>query len=209
MNNVSANGQQVAAQNVEGIKSKTAAKASVNTQPVVESSLQQQENVTVDQSSQQLDFSSPQAFVKSVMPYAQKAAAMLGAAPAVLVAQAALETGWGQKAIRREDGSSSFNLFNIKADHRWQGDSISVNTLEYEQDLPVQRRAAFRAYESVAESFNDFVSFLKNSSRYKDALASSNDSANFLHNLQQAGYATDPRYAEKVLNVLKQVNSLL
>ncbi|TAA40334.1 flagellar assembly peptidoglycan hydrolase FlgJ [Corallincola spongiicola] len=158
---------------------------------------------------QSVDFSSPQAFVDSVMPYAKKAADALGTSPAVLIAQAALETGWGQKAIRRGDGSSSNNLFNIKADQRWQGDSVSVNTLEYEQDLPVQRRAAFRAYDSVAESFNDFVDFLKKSSRYQPAIAEAKDSANFLHNLQQAGYATDPRYADKVLNVLKQVNSLL
>ncbi|GAA5213885.1 flagellar assembly peptidoglycan hydrolase FlgJ [Corallincola platygyrae] len=177
--------------------------------PATEQKAAAKESSTVTGFLESVDFSSPQAFVQSVMPYAEKAAKALGTSPTVLIAQAALETGWGQKAIKRLDGSSSNNLFNIKADQRWSGDSVSVNTLEYEQGVAVKERAAFRAYDSVAASFNDFVEFLQNSPRYQDAINQSSNSASFLQELQKAGYATDPRYADKVMGVLKQVNSLL
>jgi len=145
---------------------------------------------------------SPEDFIKSVAPYANKAAAVLGVSPEVLVAQSALETGWGKKVIKNNQGQSSFNMFNIKADSRWQGEKVSVNTLEFKGDVPTKQNANFRSYPSIVESFNDFAQFLQGSSRYDDAIDQGQNSDGFIEKLQQAGYATDPRYAEKVKSIL-------
>jgi flagellar protein FlgJ len=95
-----------------------------------------------------VDLESPQAFVEHLLPMAQSAADKLGVAPEVLLAQAALETGWGKKVSQHADGQSSHNLFNIKADHRWQGEAVGVSTLEYRDGVAVREQARFRAYES-------------------------------------------------------------
>ncbi len=104
-------------------------------------------------------FESPEQFVSSLQPYAERAAKALGVDSSLLLAQAALETGWGQKVIQNSKGSSN-NLFNIKADRSWQGDKMSTQTLEYHSGVPVQERAAFRSYRSFEDSFNDYVRFL-------------------------------------------------
>jgi peptidoglycan hydrolase FlgJ len=142
----------------------------------------------------------PAEFVAYLKPYAQQAAQTLGMDTEVLLAQSALETGWGKHIPRRSDGSSSFNLFGIKADSRWDGASVSVGTLEYRNGAAQRERAKFRAYESPAEAFVDYVAFLRRNPRYDKALTSTNG-ADFIRGLQQAGYATDPRYAAKVLGI--------
>ncbi len=156
-----------------------------------------------------VNFSSPESFVSELLPMAERAGRALNIDPAILLAQAALETGWGEKVIRKPDGSSSNNLFNIKADQRWQGERAKVQTLEYDDSVPVRRSALFRAYDSLADSFDDLVEFLKESPRYQDALEKTDNPANFLHSIQQAGYATDPRYADKILSVLDRVKQLI
>jgi peptidoglycan hydrolase FlgJ len=145
---------------------------------------------------------SPEAFVRELWPHAERAGAALGVAPEVLLAQSALETGWGRHVIPRGDGSSSHNLFGIKADTRWNGDRVQVNTLEYVNGVPEQQRAAFRAYQSPAESFADYVDFLQRNPRYRGALAQGSDAEGYLRGLQSAGYATDPAYADKILDIL-------
>jgi flagellar protein FlgJ len=147
-------------------------------------------------------YSSPSSFVKDVWPYAQQAAQQLGVDPQVLVAQAALETGWGRGVVRHPDGRSANNLFGIKAGGGWQNETASVNTLEYRDGIAVKERAVFRSYDSLAESFQDYVQFLKNNPRYKEALMHAGDPQQFTGALQDAGYATDPQYAEKINNVL-------
>jgi flagellar protein FlgJ len=147
---------------------------------------------------------SPQAFIQELWPHAEKAGAELGIAPEVLLAQSALETGWGQHVIPRPDGSSSHNLFGIKADAHWGGSRVQVNTLEYVNGIPEQQRAAFRAYDSPAESFADYVDFLQRNPRYREALAQAPDSEGYLRGLQKAGYATDPVYADKILDILSR-----
>jgi flagellar protein FlgJ len=144
----------------------------------------------------------PETFVHSLWPYAQSAARELGVDPKLLVAQAALETGWGKAVIKKSDGQSSFNLFNIKADQRWDGERVSKQTLEFDHGIPVQERATFRAYDSFGESFKDYVNFLKTSPRYQPALANSQDSQAFITDLHQAGYATDPEYANKIKRIM-------
>lgn len=148
------------------------------------------------------NFDDPQAFVQGLYPHATKAASVIGLEPKVLLAQAALETGWGKGMSRRPDGSPSFNVFNIKADRRWQGETVFKDTTEYRQGIALNEVAKFRAYGSYAESFADYVQFLQNNPRYTEALAQTSDSASYLQALQQAGYATDPNYAKKILRIV-------
>lgn len=147
-------------------------------------------------------FASPDEFVDRLWPHAQQAGEKLGVNPKAVLAQAALETGWGKYPIAKEDGSASFNLFGIKADNRWDGDRAVVNTLEFRDGVAKREKAAFRAYDSFAQSFDDYAQFLSSSERYKDALQSGNDASMFAASLQSGGYATDPNYANKIDNIL-------
>ncbi len=144
-------------------------------------------------------------FVESIWDYAKQAASKIGLNPAVLVAQAALETGWGKHVIKKADGMSSNNLFNIKSDNSWHGDKANKVTLEYENGVAVKRNAAFRAYDNVAKSFDDFIGFLQQNPRYENALTHTGESTRFIDELQRAGYATDPNYANKIKDVLNRI----
>ncbi|PKG75925.1 flagellar assembly peptidoglycan hydrolase FlgJ [Shewanella sp. GutCb] len=159
--------------------------------------------LNVDKS--QADFTSQDEFVSRLYPHAEKAAKQLGTTPEVLIAQSALETGWGQKMVKGVAGQQSNNLFNIKADNRWQGDKAQVNTLEYEQGIAVKQKADFRVYDDIGQSFNDFVSFVSNSKRYQDAMKKAANPQAFVQSLQDAGYATDPKYTDKVMQVMKTI----
>lgn len=146
-------------------------------------------------------FETPEEFVEKLLPLADKVSGELGVDPRVLLAQAALETGWGKHMVRSTDGMNSNNLFNIKADTRWQGDSAQVSTLEYKDGVAQRERAFFRSYDSYEDSFRDYVDFLKASPRYRLALDSAADPYDYVRQLQEAGYATDPKYAEKIKNI--------
>ncbi|MEC4089445.1 flagellar assembly peptidoglycan hydrolase FlgJ [Pseudoalteromonas rubra] len=162
----------------------------------------EQQPEVMESASKDVQFDDPESFVSQLWEHAKSAAAKIGLNPAVMVAQAALETGWGKHIIARQDGESSLNLFNIKADKRWQGDSASKMTLEFEQGLPVKKQASFRAYDSLKDSINDYVDFLQSNPRYQEALTKTDNPDQYLDALQQAGYATDPDYAEKIKRVL-------
>ena len=140
---------------------------------------------------------SPEQFVAKIWHHAQAAARELGVDARALVAQAALETGWGRKQIQRGDGDSAHNLFGIKATG-WKGERVSSGTHEYVNGVRVSEKAEFRAYASPAESFADYVRMLKNNPRYRQALQSGGDVRRFAQALQNAGYATDPSYAAKI-----------
>jgi len=154
-------------------------------------------------------FTSPKDFVDQLLPLANKTAKELGTSPNLLIAQAALETGWGQKIVAKQPQQSSFNLFNIKADKRWDGDSAKVSTLEFRDGVAMREQAKFRAYDDFGQSFDDFAGFIKNSPRYQAAMEKVSNPASFLQEIQQAGYATDPNYANKVMAVLNRVNQLV
>lgn len=147
-------------------------------------------------------FGSPDEFVENLWPHAKQAAEKLGVNPKAILAQAALETGWGKYPIAKEDGAASFNLFGIKADNRWQGDRAVVNTLEFRDGVAKREKAAFRAYDSFSQSFDDYANFLSSSERYKDALRAGDDASMFAASLQKGGYATDPKYSEKIESIL-------
>lgn len=143
-----------------------------------------------------LDCSSPEAFVQSIWPQAQKTAAELGVPAKALVAQAALETGWGRRLVGRE-GVTSHNLFGIKAGGGWGGQRMSASTHEFVDGVRRSERAEFRAYGSAADSFSDYARLLGNS-RYAAARGAGEDTHRFASALQRAGYATDPNYADKI-----------
>lgn len=147
------------------------------------------------------DTSSPAAFIRSLLPAAKKAVSAFGLDPLALVAQAALETGWGQRMIKNTTGQNSFNLFGIKANNGWQGDTAVVDTLEYRQGVAQKEKARFRAYESPEQSLSDYIHFINNNSRYQDAVKSTTEPGIYFAQLQAAGYATDPEYARKIMSV--------
>lgn len=144
----------------------------------------------------------PTAFVHRLWPHAERAANNLGVAPEAIVAVAALETGWGGAVMQHPDGGSANNLFGIKADASWSGARVIASTREFVNGAPVTRRETFRAYDSIADSVDDFTRFLKNSPRYREALAAGGDTQAFVESLARGGYATDPVYARKLQSIL-------
>jgi peptidoglycan hydrolase FlgJ len=146
----------------------------------------------------------PEQFIKSLWAYASKAAQTLGVDPEVLIAQSALETGWGKKILTDNRGQSSHNLFGIKADVNWRGARVKTSTLEYENGIAVRNRAEFRAYDSFEASFEDYVEFLRGNPRYRAALMQAHDPSAYLEALQKAGYATDPHYADKIRSIMSR-----
>jgi len=154
-------------------------------------------------------FSSREEFVRALAPHAEAAGRKLGLDPDLLLAQAALETGWGKHMIRDRTGGNSFNLFGIKAGSSWAGERMRVSTLEYQDGVARRELAPFRAYDSYAHSFNDYVEFLQSRPRYSRALENAGDPESYIRALQGAGYATDPRYADKVLSIMNnQIRTL-
>ncbi|CAH6783090.1 Peptidoglycan hydrolase FlgJ [Vibrio chagasii] len=156
---------------------------------------------------QPVSFDSPESFVTSMKPYAEKAASALGVDSSLLLAQAALETGWGSKMVKNSLGNSN-NLFNIKADRSWKGDKVATQTLEFHGKTAVKESASFRSYSSFEDSFNDYVKFLNENPRYETALQHQGNSENFIKGIHQAGYATDPNYADKVLRVKAKIDEM-
>ncbi|NHN39453.1 flagellar assembly peptidoglycan hydrolase FlgJ [Pseudomaricurvus alcaniphilus] len=149
-------------------------------------------------------FVDQQDFIQRLTPLAATAANEIGVDPRYLISQAALETGWGQHLIVDDAGRNSHNLFGIKAGADWPGRVAVVETLEYRDGLPVTETARFRAYDSYAESFRDYASFVGAKQRYQEALNSAPDSEQYLHELQRAGYATDPDYASKIIDIVRR-----
>ena len=142
----------------------------------------------------------PQEFVQQLRPYAAAAARDLGVDVKGIMAQAALESGWGKRAIKNADGSPSFNLMGIKANAQWQGKVAEVNTTEYVNGVAQSRVEKFRAYDSYQQAFQDYADTLKNAPRYQGVL-NAGAASNFAQGLQKAGYATDPQYAAKLTRI--------
>ncbi|MDR6936623.1 flagellar assembly peptidoglycan hydrolase FlgJ [Luteibacter sp. 3190] len=143
---------------------------------------------------------SPEDFVQKLAPHAIEAAKKLGVSVRALLAQAALETGWG-KHMPAQGGTTSFNMFGIKAGSSWDGKRVNVPTLEYEDGVAVRRKDSFRAYDSPSESFQDYADMVSSSPRYAAAVGRGDDVAGFAHALVKGGYATDPSYAKKLTDI--------
>jgi len=145
-----------------------------------------------------------EAFVQRLLPHAQAASATTGIPARFMLGQAALETGWGKAEIRGADGQNSHNLFGIKAGAGWKGRTVDVVTTEYVDGKPQKQVESFRAYDSYADSFRDYANLLQGNARYQNVIAHGQDAAGFARGLQQAGYATDPNYAQKLMSVIRQ-----
>lgn len=146
-------------------------------------------------------FATPAEFVAALYPLAEKVGAELGVEPKAIVAQAALETGWGKYMISDDQGRNSFNFFGIKADSRWQGERVDVITHEYRDGLAVKERASFRSYSSMEEGVRDYANFLQGAERYQQAIGQNLGAGHYGYALQQAGYATDPQYGAKIQRI--------
>jgi flagellar protein FlgJ len=144
----------------------------------------------------------PGEFVSRVLPAIRRAATTLGVSPLGLLAQAALETGWGQRMPRTADGSSSLNLFGIKADQSWEGARAPATTLEYRDGVATPQRTTFRAYGSLEQSVSDFANLLGSSPRLRAAPGAAATPAAYVDHIANAGYATDPEYADKLNKML-------
>lgn len=140
-------------------------------------------------------------FVNRVWPHAVEASRSTGIPPVFLVGHSALESGWGRAEMRKADGSNSFNLFGIKAGKGWTGDTVEAATTEYVDGQPTKVVEKFRAYASYEDCFRDYANLLRNSPRYTGVIGSQ-DGTEFARRLQQAGYATDPMYADKLSRII-------
>jgi flagellar protein FlgJ len=160
-------------------------------------------------SSHQPFATSREEFIRQMLPHAEAAAKELGVDPHSLLAQAALETGWGKSVPCNSGGECSYNLFGIKAGSSWSGETVAVPTLEFEDGVAVRKVDRFRAYASPADSFRDYARLIGNSPRYENALNTGSNVADFATALQQGGYATDPAYAQKISAVARQVKDLI
>lgn len=140
-------------------------------------------------------------FVNEVWPHAVEASRSTGIPPQFMVAQVALETGWGEKQLRHADGTPSHNLFNIKAGSNWKGRTVDLNVTEYAGGQAYTEASRFRSYASYAESFRDYARLMNNSPRYAEVRGQT-DAAGFARGLQAAGYATDPMYADKLTRII-------
>jgi peptidoglycan hydrolase FlgJ len=145
----------------------------------------------------------PAEFVHRVLPTISRAARALGVDPKGLLAQAALETGWGQRMPRTADGSLSLNIFGVKAGDEWSGARATSDSVEFSNGVATPRRSTFRAYGSIEESVADFAKLLKNSPRYRDAIAAGADPVAYVQSIGKSGYATDPEYGNKLNQILK------
>jgi peptidoglycan hydrolase FlgJ len=141
-------------------------------------------------------------FVGQVLPTIRVAARALGVDPLALLAQAALETGWGQRMAHTADGKPSLNLFGIKADESWAGPRALASTVEYSGGVATLRHTAFRAYSSIEDSVKDFAHLLQSSPRYRQALDAGADTHSYAESMGRSGYATDPLYGNKLSAIL-------
>lgn len=148
-----------------------------------------------------------QAFRDTMARHAESASRASGIPASFMMGQAALESGWGRRQITGSDGTPSYNLFGIKATGGWQGKVVETVTTEYIDGKPQKRVEKFRAYDSYAESFQDFARLISNSPRYEKVMANLDDVQRYAGAIQNAGYATDPAYADKLVSVVRRLSA--
>lgn len=147
-----------------------------------------------------------QSFVSKMSSAARVAANQSGVPEKLILSQAALESGWGKREIMRPDGSTSYNLFGIKATSGWKGDVVHITTTEFENGVAKKVTQPFRAYGSYAESFADYARLISKNERYSDVVGA-RSAEEAAHKIQAAGYATDPAYAEKLISIMSYFDS--
>jgi len=149
------------------------------------------------------------AFLESILPAAEKAAKALGVSPRSIMAQAALETGWGRSMPTDASGRPSMNLFGIKATGGWQGATTAALTTEFVAGRSQRQVETFRAYSSMEDSISDHARLLSRSPRYAAVLNPGDDTHAYATALQRGGYATDPNYARKLVAVAESIDQVM
>ncbi|MHB0991227.1 MAG: flagellar assembly peptidoglycan hydrolase FlgJ [Burkholderiales bacterium] len=147
------------------------------------------------------------AFKNRLQAHAEAASRVTGIPAKFMLGQAALESGWGRKEIVAANGENSHNLFGMKATAAWHGKTVEAKTTEYVNGVAQHKVEKFRAYANYADSFRDYANMLRNNPRYQQVIANSQNATEFAHGLQQAGYATDPHYADKLTRIINQTSS--
>jgi peptidoglycan hydrolase FlgJ len=145
------------------------------------------------------------AFVDRLAAPAQAASSATGIPARFIIGQAALESGWGKREIKNTDGSSSHNVFGIKATSDWTGKTTSAVTTEFVNGKSQKVVEKFRSYDSYEDALTDYASVLKSNPRYAPVVEASRDAAGFAHGMQKAGYATDPQYAKKLISIMRHI----
>ena len=146
-------------------------------------------------------------FQQKLSADADKASAETGIPAKFMLGQAALESGWGRKEIKMPDGSSSHNIFGMKANSSWKGKTVNTVTTEYVNGVAQRKVEKFKAYDSYADAFKDYAKLITKNPRYDNVVANAKDATSFAQGLQRAGYATDPQYANKLSKIIKQTLS--
>lgn len=146
-------------------------------------------------------------FHQRLSQHAMTASRATGMPANYMLGQAALETGWGRREIKSNDGTNSHNLFGIKATGGWKGKVVETTTTEYIDGVKQKRVEKFRAYDSYADSFKDFANLIQNNPRYQSVMANVNSISGYAKALQNSGYATDPNYASKLASVIHKVTA--
>jgi flagellar protein FlgJ len=144
-----------------------------------------------------------QSFQTRMEPHAEAASRITGIPSKFILAQAALESGWGKREIVGADGTRSHNVFGIKATGGWKGDVVETVTTEYVDGVPQRKVEKFRAYDSYADAFRDYAKLLSDNPRYQNVITQGQDAVDFASGLQRAGYATDPNYADKLTRIIR------
>lgn len=145
-----------------------------------------------------------QEFTQKLGIHAELASQSTGIPAKFMLGQAALESGWGKKEIKALDGSTSHNVFGIKANANWKGRTVDALTTEYVNGVAYQKVEKFRAYGNYSEAFRDYAKLISDNPRYQNVMQNTGDASQFAHALQKAGYATDPQYAQKLSKVIRQ-----
>ncbi|KQT37193.1 MULTISPECIES: flagellar assembly peptidoglycan hydrolase FlgJ [unclassified Methylophilus] len=151
--------------------------------------------------------SKTQQFIQRMLPHAQAASSDSGIPAKFMIGQAALESGWGKHEIKTTNGVNSHNLFGIKADASWKGKVANSVTTEYINGVKETRVEKFRAYDSYSDAFKDYAKLISQNPRYEKAMNNTHDASAYAHELQRAGYATDPQYGKKLTQVIKHLQS--
>lgn len=146
-------------------------------------------------------------FINKMFHHAKAASQSTGMPTHLMLGQAALESGWGKHEVKATDGTTSHNLFGIKATGNWKGKVVEATTTEYINGVKQKRIEKFRAYDSYADSFKDFANLMKSNPRYQNVVANVHDVNSYANAMQDAGYATDPHYAKKLSNVINKIIS--
>jgi flagellar protein FlgJ len=145
-----------------------------------------------------------QEFTQKLAAHAESASQGTGIPAKFMLGQAALESGWGKREIKAIDGTSSHNVFGIKAGGNWKGRTVDTLTTEYSNGVAYQKVEKFRAYDNYGDAFKDYAKLIRDNPRYQAVLQNGGDATQFAQALQKAGYATDPHYAQKLTKVIQQ-----